>query len=125
MEDEVDLSKVAFLQPFFQTHRGIEIPSDRTNDPFSVAHEIIKESSSLRAVIFLPGTQFDRFGTRHGRGGGWYDRFLSQIPTDWIRVGVTDISQVSNKRLVRQSWDEPVDWILFSEGVYKIQEKFL
>jgi hypothetical protein len=63
--------------------------------------------------VFVPGTSFDSFGTRHGRGGGWYDRFLSAIPREWLRIGVATLSSFKNDtKLKRQLWDEQVDYIL-------------
>lgn len=76
-------------------------------------------ASSLRATyegkqvaMLVPGRRFDASGTRHGRGGGWYDRFLAAVPREWLRVGVLNASQLSEVPLTRESWDEPMDWLL-------------
>jgi hypothetical protein len=71
------------------------------------------------------GEEFDIFGTRHGFGYGWFDRFLSQVPKQWLRVGITDSEKFYSKKLLRQPWDEQIDWILsynqttFSWEVYE------
>ena len=61
--------------------------------------------------IFIPGTRFDATGTRHGKSAGWYDRFLSLAPKEWLRVGLCHSLQFYQEPLVRQSWDEPMDFV--------------
>ena len=66
-------------------------------------------STLTEVAIFIPGRRFDTLGTRHGQGGGWYDRFLAQVPNTWLRVGFCYDDQFSNEPLVRQSWDQAMD----------------
>lgn len=40
-------------------------------------------------VVLVPGLVFDRSGNRLGRGKGYYDELLAQLPAGTIRVGVT------------------------------------
>lgn len=87
------------------------IPPDKNTDPFSLASKLTKRFEGIRICVLIPGTAFDMNGTRRGRGGGWYDRFLSSVPKEWIRIGVALPEWVSEKELKRESWDEPVDWL--------------
>ena len=78
-----------------------------------------------RAYVLVPGRRFDRHGTRYGRGGGWYDRFLSEVPTSWLRIGVTRTQDLADGRLERKPWDQPVDWLLIEadDGWHAVETK--
>jgi 5,10-methenyltetrahydrofolate synthetase len=91
------------------------LPTDATNDPFDTARELIQKAAGRKTVVLLPGTRFDAAGTRHGRGSGWYDRFLSAVPAEWLRIGVCTEAQFSIEPLTRESWDEPVDYIVVGD----------
>jgi hypothetical protein len=69
-------------------------------------------------LIFLPGQKFDLTGTRKGRGFGWYDRLLAELPSDWIRVGIATESQLENITLIRNPWDQPIDWLIWKKKNY-------
>jgi hypothetical protein len=88
----------------------ILLPSDKTTDPLAWAGRCAAECGG-RVAVLVPGRRFDAQGTRHGRGGGWYDRFLQALPEEWLRVGVTAPSGFSPVPLTRQPWDMPVDWV--------------
>ena len=110
MNDEVPIDRVPLNRENITT--SISIPTNKEADPLGWAMKCRETVAKNQAHILIPGTEFDMFGTRHGRGLGWYDRFLSQIPEDWLRIGVVPLKAFSHKKLIRKSWDEPIDWVL-------------
>ncbi|MBI4250773.1 hypothetical protein HY622_04245 [Candidatus Uhrbacteria bacterium] len=117
LQDEIDPRAIPFLKPIFDEKRPIHtVPKSKQADPFAYADHVARAVGSLACGILAPGIRFDASGTRHGRGRGWFDRFLSAIPLEWIRIGVTDISRFSRQNFTRKPWDEPVDWIIIRDG---------
>lgn len=110
LSTEIDYA--SFPMPARLRHGQIIPKSSKNTDPFQVAVDCIRELQNEKVCVFIPGTMFDANGTRHGRGEGWYDRFLSQVPKEWIRIGVTDTLRFSHQKLIREPWDESMDWIL-------------
>ncbi len=49
-----------------------------------------------RSVILVPGLAFDRQGYRLGRGGGYYDRYLSRYP-QLVSIGICHSWQLVEK----------------------------
>lgn len=113
--DEVDFTNPSF--PLGISADAIVVPNDKNSDPFVWAALCVNHFKEVDQCILVPGRKFDVYGTRHGRGHGWYDRFLSCLPREWIRIGITTESDLSFARLSRQSWDEPMDWLLVFDAI--------
>jgi 5-formyltetrahydrofolate cyclo-ligase len=89
------------------------VPANKNQDPFELANTYKGQApKQAKIYVLVPGTQFDRLGTRHGRGGGWYDRFLSAIPREWLRIGIAKSGSLSETPLKRELWDQEMDWII-------------
>lgn len=93
-----------------------EIAPQASLDPKEEAARAMATIGRYSAAILLPGRRFDAFGTRHGKGGGWYDRFLAAVPRKWIRIGFCRAEQFSLAPLLRQEWDQPVDFVAIADG---------
>jgi 5-formyltetrahydrofolate cyclo-ligase len=61
-------------------------------------------------IVVVPGVAFDLMGNRIGYGGGYYDRFLAQVPGVW-KIGVCYDLQLI-KEVPRADHDVPVDAIV-------------
>ncbi len=93
-----------------------EIAPRASLDPAEEAKKAIALIGTARAAILMPGRSFDALGTRHGQGGGWYDRFLALVPSEWLRIGFCYERQFSPAPLVRQPWDQAMDAVCVIGG---------
>ena len=67
------------------------------------------------AVVLVPGMAFTAEGSRLGRGGGFYDRFLRTLPKSSLRIGVCFSAQIMPV-LPTERHDEPVSFLLTEAG---------
>lgn len=72
--------------------------------------------TSLDAVV-VPGRLFDKHKNRIGRGYGFYDRFLSVVPDDVIRIGLAFDFQMMHELPVEEH-DIPMDIVITEERSY-------
>lgn len=78
----------------------------------------VTHSPPLDAVL-VPGVAFGRSGERLGRGAGWYDRALRELPEKTVRVGVTFDSQIAPEgALPVDPWDERVGFLITPTAVH-------
>ncbi len=82
---------------------------------FRIAHPLKFSSREISLstldLVILPGVAFDGQGNRLGRGGGYFDRFLSRVPARVPRVGLAFRFQVVAK-LPRETHDQPVSKVI-------------
>jgi 5-formyltetrahydrofolate cyclo-ligase len=71
------------------------------------------------SLVVVPGLAFDRSGYRLGRGGGYYDRFLSRPVADRV-VGLAFSWQIVDE-VPRDPWDIPVDAVVTEKGVIRVR----
>lgn len=68
-------------------------------------------------VVVLPGVAFTVHGHRLGRGGGWYDRFLSELPASVTTIGVAFEEQIV-PHLPVESHDVRLDMVVTDRDVF-------
>ena len=61
--------------------------------------------------IIVPGIGFSRDGTRLGRGGGYYDRYLATSSEQTLKIGVTFSLQIIAE-IPMQTHDIAVDLLI-------------
>lgn len=69
------------------------------------------DSSQLDLVI-VPAVAFDRGNNRLGRGGGYYDRFLSEIPATLPTIGLAFDFQIVDRLPQLSHHDIPVSLVI-------------
>jgi len=67
-------------------------------------------------LIIVPGLVFDRCGYRIGYGGGYYDKYLRNIPPGCRTIGLAFSSQITD-RLPREEHDVPVMLVITEDQV--------
>lgn len=88
---------------------GVQVPRDREPvDPRELD------------VVLVPGMAFDPAGRRLGRGGGFYDRFLSTLRREASTVGVCFGPQ-RLPEIPSEAHDARVEWLATSSGVVAAQ----
>lgn len=65
-------------------------------------------------LVVVPGVVFDKDNYRMGRGHGYYDRFLAQLPPETPTVGLAFDFQVVDRLPHREQHDFPVSRVIFN-----------
>lgn len=121
LADEPDPKRLPL--PAAMRDERMTLANARDTDPIRTAREAARGRESAAAYVLVPGRRFDRAGTRHGRGGGWVDRFLYALPQAWLRIGICSMRLVSDELLARKAWDEPMDWLMIErDGAWTFVE---
>ena len=63
-------------------------------------------------LVIVPGIAFDHKNNRLGRGGGYYDRFLSELPPNIPVVGLAFDFQIVDDLPSQEVHDKPVSCVL-------------
>jgi 5-formyltetrahydrofolate cyclo-ligase len=66
--------------------------------------------------VLLPLLAFDKYGTRLGMGGGYYDRFFSSEVDRPYLLGVCFDAQQSIEPLEKSHWDVALDAVITESG---------
>lgn len=72
-----------------------------------------------KAPVLVPGLAFSKDGKRLGKGGGYYDKFLSKEP-EHRTIALAYEFQLTDE-IPAEEHDRPVDVIVTEKTVYRIQ----
>ena len=88
---------------------------DLHSGPYGIRQPRLDESKivDIQAIdaVIVPGLAFDKAKNRLGRGAGYYDRFLSELPKSVVKIGIAFDFQVVDC-LPTEEHDVPLDYII-------------
>lgn len=96
LKKEMHTVKLAGDQNFIEDEFGIPIPAKRDAG-----------DDNLIQLIFMPLLAYDLEGHRLGYGKGFYDRFLSKLPKEVVKVGLSFFSP--ERQIPVELHDIPLD----------------
>lgn len=79
-----------------------------------------KQAAWPKAPVLVPGLGFSRDGRRLGKGGGYYDKFLSKEP-DHMTIALAYEFQITEEIPVEEH-DRPVDQIVTEHAIYRMNK---
>ena len=94
-------------------HPGLRVDACGIREPGPGAAEVPAADIGL---VFVPCIAFDRLGYRMGKGGGFYDRFLSRPDLSAATAGLAFSEQVFTA-LPRCPYDRPVSLLVTETGI--------
>lgn len=122
----LDSGKQVFLPYCIKDKKRIEITPvyDLKNDLVEGSYGIKEPAPELRQhyspealdIIVVPAVAFSQKGYRIGYGGGYYDRFLPQLPERTISFGLT-YDKLLLPELPKESHDIPVDYVVTEKQI--------
>ena len=72
-------------------------------------------------VCICPGVAFDRYGTRLGRGGSFYDNFLRKLKSNAVIIGCCFECQISGTIIPKESHDVDMDFVVSENGPFSLK----
>lgn len=72
------------------------------------------------SLILVPGYAFDENGARVGSGKGFYDRFLTTLPSGVKKWGICHQDQVQKEKLAQEKTDVRMDALITEEGYLRV-----
>tara|TARA_Y100000385_G_scaffold251325_1_gene273972 strand:- start:1135 stop:1710 length:576 start_codon:yes stop_codon:yes gene_type:complete len=76
-----------------------------------------KADPNLFEVVFIPLLAYDKQGNRVGYGGGYYDKFLGNIKTNPLKIGLSLFEPVDKIQDIEKH-DVRLDYVITPKKVY-------
>jgi 5-formyltetrahydrofolate cyclo-ligase len=81
------------------------------------SNETIAPAALPRSVVLVPGVGFTPRGERLGRGGGHYDRLLTEVSAQAISVGLAYSFQLL-ERIPQSGWDRRLNFVITESAIH-------
>lgn len=110
-----------------RTMHAIEITSIDSEDLELDEHGLRRPAGGRRIapvaidLVVAPGVAFDLHHHRVGRGGGYYDRFVPQLPRRARFVAIAFDEQIVDEAPTA-SWDRPVDALVTDRRLSRVAD---
>lgn len=93
-----------------------DLENDLTDGPYGIQQPKTKPAQELNlealGVVVVPGVAFDKKANRLGRGQGYYDRFLKQLPSFVTTIGLAFDFQIVDNLPSLKDHDIPVSFVI-------------
>lgn len=119
MGDKMEFYRVDNLMKLYDGYMGSQEPIADGGDKF-----IPKPGDKV--CVIMPGIAFDEEGNRLGYGGGYYDKFLAKLETEFPRENICKIAiafecqVIETGRIQRESHDIRPDYIVTEERIISV-----
>jgi len=92
--------------------------------PYGIMQSTSPDESDITSLeyVLVPLAAFDGFGNRLGYGKGYYDRFLSQLPSSTTKIGLAYSSQEVDE-IPSKAHDVSLDLIITEQGIHKPSQR--
>ena len=128
-----EISTWPIIHFLWQQKKKVVVPATRSGNLYMESYSLTPETKLLEnqwgipepvsaqamapeeiQVVFLPLVAFDLSGHRVGYGKGFYDRFLQQLNSQVLKVGLSMFPAVDKIDDVG-AWDVKMDWCITPE----------
>ncbi len=134
LSDENEISILSLLEGVVHSERRLYLPRSGTDQGFVRWHPGaplksgtggvrepaagVVEALVTPAIVLIPVVAWDERGTRLGRGGGFYDRFLAKLTHGCTHVGLAYEFQ-EFPELPRDGWDVSMHYVITERRVVR------
>lgn len=75
-----------------------------------------EEFPGINSLMLIPGVSFTKEGSRLGRGGGYYDKYLSKHKST-TKIGITFSIQIK-EHIELEPWDVIMDMVITENDTF-------
>ncbi len=121
---KIEGENLGFFRPHADEEKAFAEGEFGIMEPHGDASERVN-LADIRGFL-IPGLAFDQHGNRLGRGRGYYDRMLGQMPN--VELGVTKIGiafdqQVTAEAIPTEDFDQPMDFVITESKIYNRSQR--